>query len=72
MSDTDTKLPKPLPAMPTEAEIAAWSALTREEQLAALRAELDHPDCDRQSVATLEDIRREGQTAAVRQRQGHG
>ncbi|MGO8954431.1 MAG: hypothetical protein ACLPWS_17080 [Rhodomicrobium sp.] len=33
-------------AMPTGEDIAAWSALSREEQLAPLRQECAHPDCD--------------------------
>jgi len=33
-------------AMPTSNEIAAWNALPRDEQLARLRQECSHPDCD--------------------------
>jgi hypothetical protein len=33
-------------AMPSPEEIAAWNALSREEQLARLRQEFAHPDCD--------------------------
>ncbi len=33
-------------AMPTGKEIAAWNALPRDEQLARLRQECSHPDCD--------------------------
>jgi hypothetical protein len=33
-------------AMPTGEEITAWNALSREEQLARLRKECAHPDCD--------------------------
>lgn len=37
---------------------AAWQALTREEQLAALRGLAHHPDTATPSDASLEDIRR--------------
>ena len=33
-------------AMPTGEDIAAWNALSREEQLTRLRKECAHPDCD--------------------------
>lgn len=33
-------------AMPTGEDIAEWNALSREEQLARLRKEFAHPDCD--------------------------
>lgn len=46
-----------LSVVPTKAEIEAWNRLTREEQLAALRAELEHPDCTRDSAATMSEIR---------------
>ncbi len=47
-------VPSPLP--PTEAELAAWRALSREEQLARYRSALHHPDCDRISDATVADV----------------
>jgi hypothetical protein len=72
MSASDTKATKALPTMPTKADISAWDALTREEQLAALRAELDHPDCKRESSATLEEIRQAGQAATARLRAKDG
>ena len=37
-------MPSPLP--PTEAELAEWNALTRDEQLARYRELFAHPDCD--------------------------
>ena len=55
MPTTTTRaMPSPLP--PTEAELAAWNALTRDEQLARYREYLSHPDCDRVSSATMADI----------------
>jgi hypothetical protein len=33
-------------AMPTGEDTATWNALSREEQLARLRKECAHPDCD--------------------------
>jgi hypothetical protein len=55
MTTTTTHaLPSPLP--PTEAEVAAWNALTRDEQLARYREYLSHPDCDRVSSASMADI----------------
>jgi hypothetical protein len=55
-------------ATPSEAEIAAWRALPRDEQLRRLRLELDHPDCKRVSTASMADIRAEGQALAARLR----
>lgn len=51
---TTRVMPSPLP--PTEAELAAWNALTRDEQIARYREYLAHPDCDRISSATMADI----------------
>jgi hypothetical protein len=57
-------------ATPSEAEIAAWQALPRDQQLRRLRLALSHPDCDRVSTATTDDIRVEGQALAARLRDG--
>jgi hypothetical protein len=46
----------PSPLSPTEAELAAWNALTRDEQIARYREYLAQPDCDRISDATMSDI----------------
>jgi hypothetical protein len=68
MSTTATRAtPGPLP--PTEAELEAWSALTREEQIARYREHLSHPDCDRVSDATMAEILEDARArAAVRSR----
>eukprot|EP01037_Dinobryon_pediforme_P017869 gene17869-18098_t len=43
-------------ATPTEAELAAWATLPRDEQLRRLRAVLTHPDATTPSNATMSDI----------------
>ncbi len=60
--------PSPLP--PTEAELAAWNALNREQQIAYLREHLSHPDCDRVSDATMAEIVTEARARAARRRGG--
>jgi len=57
-------------ATPSEAEIAAWQALPRDEQLRRLRLALAHPDCDRVSASTMDDIRANGRALAARLRDG--
>jgi hypothetical protein len=60
-------LPSPLP--PTEAELAAWNALTRDEQIARYREYLSHPDCERISDATMDDVLAQARArVAARQR----
>jgi hypothetical protein len=55
MADTKTRaLLSPLP--PTEAERAAWNALTRDEQIAQYRGLFDHPDCNTFTKDTPDDI----------------
>ena len=56
MSETDTILQVTPTATPTEAEIAAWQALPRDEQLRRLRAELTHPDAQVAGTLTMTDI----------------
>jgi hypothetical protein len=43
-------------ATPTEAELAAWEALPRDEQVRRLRACLTHPDATTPSNVTMSDI----------------
>ncbi|PWB83515.1 MAG: hypothetical protein C3F11_06185 [Methylocystaceae bacterium] len=43
-------------AIPSEAEIVAWEALPRNEQLRRLRAMLGHADCATATPATMADI----------------
>jgi hypothetical protein len=56
-------MPSALP--PSEAELAEWQALSREEQLARYRQVLQHPDCQRISDASMSDIRAKAQQLAV-------
>jgi hypothetical protein len=46
MSETTDKPTRVMPsATPTEAEIAAWAALPRDEQVRRYQEALAHPDC---------------------------
>jgi hypothetical protein len=62
---------KPKPACsnlalePTPAEAAAWDAMTREEQLEALRAELDGPDARADSGMTFEQVLEEARARSA-------
>ncbi|MFY9641765.1 MAG: hypothetical protein WCD20_20235 [Rhodomicrobium sp.] len=42
--------------MPSAEDIAAWNALSREQQLQRLREELSHPDCDKRSHRSMDEI----------------
>lgn len=67
MTDTTTRaMPSALP--PSEAELAEWQALSREEQLARYREVLQHPDTQRISSATMSDIRAMAQQRAAARR----
>ena len=67
MTDGTTRAtPSALP--PSEAELAEWQALSREEQLARYREVLRHPDCQRISDSTMSDIRAEAQRRAAARR----
>ncbi|WP_316189321.1 hypothetical protein [Bradyrhizobium sp. SZCCHNS1054] len=66
MSDATARAtPSALP--PSDAELAEWRALSREEQLARYREVLQHPDCQRISTATQSDIRAKAQQQADRE-----
>ncbi|MDZ4841585.1 MAG: hypothetical protein SH859_05505 [Hyphomicrobium aestuarii] len=55
MRDTLTRV---MPsAAPTDAEIKAWQALPRDEQLARLREALNHPDSSVYCGLTMEEIK---------------
>lgn len=43
-------------ATPSPAEIAAWDALSRDEQLRRLRASFEDPDCSRVSTMSMAEI----------------
>jgi hypothetical protein len=69
MTETTTRAtPSPLP--PTEAELEAWNALTRDEQIARYREYLSHPDCERVSSATMADVLVEGRERVAARRRG--
>lgn len=70
MSDTETLSDVKPSATPTEAEIAAWQALPRDEQLRRLRAELAHPDTSIPGSLSMDDIRARGRELAAKLRNG--
>jgi hypothetical protein len=43
-------------ATPTDAELAAWTALPRDEQVRRYQEALSHPDCNEPSSETMSDI----------------
>jgi hypothetical protein len=47
-------MPSPLP--PTDAELAEWNALSREEQVSRYREYLSNPDCDTFTDETPDQI----------------
>jgi hypothetical protein len=64
MPDTKTcAMPSALP--PSEAELAEWNALSRDEQIARYREFFAHPDCNTFTHETAEEI-----IAAARRRVG--
>jgi hypothetical protein len=64
MSKTTDKLAQVVPsATPTDAELAAWAALPRDEQLRRYQEALAHPDCAAPTDDTMSDV-----LAAARQR----
>jgi hypothetical protein len=71
MSNHTKALDRVLPsAAPSEADVRAWEALPREEQLRLLRAALAHPDCATVSPATMSDILAEARKRADSRRRG--
>lgn len=64
MSKTTDKPTRVMPsATPTEAELAAWAALPRDEQVRRYQEVLAHPDCSTPTDDSMSDI-----LAAARQR----
>jgi hypothetical protein len=64
MSQTTNKLARVMPsATPTDAEIEAWAALPRDEQVRRYQEMFKHPDCNTFTADTPDDI-----LAAARQR----
>jgi hypothetical protein len=57
MSQTTDKRTRTLPlATPTEAELAAWDSLSRDEQVRRYQEMFRHPDCNTFTTDTPEDI----------------
>ena len=55
---TETRTDAVLSALPpAEAELAAWNALTRDEQIARYRSVLTSPACQTVTTASMDDIR---------------
>jgi hypothetical protein len=64
MSQTTHKRIRALPsATPTEAELAAWDSLSRDEQVRRYQEVFNHPDCNNFTTDTPDEI-----LAAARQR----
>jgi hypothetical protein len=64
MSQATDKLARVMPsATPTDAELAAWAALPRDEQVRRYQEALAHPDCSTPTDDTMSDV-----LAAARQR----
>jgi hypothetical protein len=64
MSRTTEKTTRVMPsATPTEAELEAWAALPRDEQVRRYQEMFKHPDCNNFTTDTPDDI-----LAAARQR----
>ena len=55
MTETTTRA-FPFARPPTEAELAAWRALSRDEQLIRTRDALQAPDAARATNATMADV----------------
>jgi hypothetical protein len=57
MSSTTDKRTRVLPsATPTEAELVAWNALSRDEQVRRYQEMFGHPDCNTFTTDTPDDI----------------
>ena len=61
-------MPSALP--PTEAELAEWNALTRDEQIARYREFFAHPDCNTFTDETAEEIVAAARAKAAARRRG--
>jgi len=67
MTDATTRaMPSALP--PSEAELAEWQSLSREEQIARYREVLEHPDSLRISDSTVSDVLAKARQLAANRR----
>ena len=57
-------------ASPSDADIAAWQDLPRDEQVRLMQEALAHPDCARVGTANMAELRARGQELAEKQRNG--
>lgn len=57
-------------AAPSDADIDAWNSLPRDEQLARLRAALNHPDSSAASDETMAELLAEARRRAGERRRG--
>jgi hypothetical protein len=64
MVNTITISPVMPSATPSEAEIAAWQALPRDEQMRRMQAFFADPDCSRVSPNRMDDILKRARAAA--------
>jgi hypothetical protein len=71
MSTTTIEFPDVMPsATPTDQEIADWNALPRDEQVRRMKLALSHPDGQRESTATMDEIWARARAAAETRRHG--
>ncbi|API56775.1 hypothetical protein BMW22_35745 (plasmid) [Rhizobium leguminosarum] len=65
MTTTTDFFPDVMPsATPTEAELAAWEALPRDEQLSRLRASFAAPASSQVGTRSMDDLLKEARAAA--------
>jgi hypothetical protein len=71
MSQTTDKPTQVLPsATPTEADLAAWAALPRDEQVRRYRELFEHADCNTFTADSPEDILAAAQQRVAARRHG--
>jgi hypothetical protein len=65
MQDTSVTVDRLLPsATPSKAEIRAWNALPRDEQVRRMREALTHPDCSTPSSRSMAEVLAEARANA--------
>ncbi len=70
MADSDTTTAVMPSAAPSEAELAQWKELPRDEQVRRLKMALSHPDCDAVGDASMAELRERGRALAATRRDG--
>jgi len=66
----DTRPDVPPSATPTEAEVAAWAALPRDDQVRLYAEALAHPDCSAESSDNMREILAAARLRAVARADG--